>query len=1264
MALNTQTLMLYLLCWAKWSSSMEIPEEAFVQERIQQPPTITNQSPKRHVVYPTDDFIIKCEARGNPAPHFTWTKDGKEYDPSQDPRVTTTINSGTFTIKNSNGNLKNFQGRYRCYASNDLGVAISEEIVFITATIPRFPKESTKHIEVEEGDPVVLPCNPPSGPPPLNIYWMTSKIQRIQQNSRASQGLNGDLYFSNVQSSDSRNDYLCFAHFSRTRTIAQKEPISLIVTPFVLPNDTESPVSDIGLSAANSIKDREPSFLTPSGSSSKITALRGETLQLECIAEGLPTPQISWTKIDGDMPKHKATEENFNKTLKIINVTELDDGKYQCKAENAFGAVKHAFSVTVEAAPYWIKKPRSKVYFSEENAELECEVGGQPQPRVQWKVNGKTLNETKPAINRKVSQGVITLSNLQLNDSVIYQCEASNEHGSILANAIVNVLNLAPMMLTPDDQKYIAVEGKIAHLHCKVFGSPSPTVFWLKEDMETALEGQNYFMHKNGTLEIKDVQREDGGFYTCWATNILGNGTTTSMLEVRVATEIVFPPEDLMIQKSALAQFKCHAEYDSAFENDFELSWKKDGDEIYSDQTENDRIVMDGDILRIIDVSEDDEGMYTCVARTSLDAVTADAKLVVLDAPESPEDLELTSLQNRNVRLDWKPGNSHNSPIIEFIVEETTFEPERWHEKTSVFGNTTSVILQLSPYVTYQFRISARNEVGKSHPSVPSEKHTTTSAVPEKNPKNVKGEGTNIDNMKISWEPLKPIDWNGPGLKYKVSWRRQGANTTWNEQIVNKHHHFVMNTSTFIPYDIKVQALNDIGPGPDPKIVTGYSGEDIPEAAPLNVAVEIMNSTLIKVTWSEVPKEKIRGHLEGYKIVYWKIKSLLERRKRYVEKHVLTFNGQRSHGMVPGLEPYSEYGLIVMVFNRKGDGPQSGSIHFKTPEGVPEQPAFLQIANFAKNSVTLMWGPPTKPNGILTGYLLKYQLINDTEEIGALNTINVTDPDTTKIVVSDLDTSSKYKFYLNAYTQAGPGKLITEEGTTVMEGVPVLLNIGSSVSATYANISWIPGMGHAASEFYVAYMNNRKGKWKISDAVNVSQNFHILEGLEPGTEYTIRLMAKNWFDNTSIFEDVIETRGKGIRGGISTQGWFIGLMCAVALLTLILLIACFIKRNKGGKYSVKDKEDARADPEAQPMKEETFGEYGDNEDKPLKESQQSLNEAMKPTGSDDSLAEYEEGGSEGQFNEDGSFIGQYSGNKEKDAADENGSSIATSPMKA
>lgn len=41
----------------------------------------------------------------------------------------------------------------------------------------------------------------------------------------------------------------------------------------------------------------------------------------------------------------------------------------------------------------------------------------------------------------------------------------------------------------------------------------------------------------------------------------------------------------------------------------------------------------------------------------------------------------------------------------------------------------------------------------------------------------------------------------------------------------------------------------------------------------------------------------------------------------------------------------------------------------------------------------------------------------------------------------------------------------------------------------------------------------------------------------------------------------------GQRSDFSTQGWFIGTMCAVALLTLVTLMACFVRRNKGGKYA-------------------------------------------------------------------------------------------------
>lgn len=40
-----------------------------------------------------------------------------------------------------------------------------------------------------------------------------------------------------------------------------------------------------------------------------------------------------------------------------------------------------------------------------------------------------------------------------------------------------------------------------------------------------------------------------------------------------------------------------------------------------------------------------------------------------------------------------------------------------------------------------------------------------------------------------------------------------------------------------------------------------------------------------------------------------------------------------------------------------------------------------------------------------------------------------------------------------------------------------------------------------------------------------------------------------------------------VKPNVASAGWFIGLMCAIAFLLLILLLICLIKRNRGGKYA-------------------------------------------------------------------------------------------------
>ncbi|XP_035751687.1 neuronal cell adhesion molecule isoform X23 [Egretta garzetta] len=1152
-------------------SALDVPLDSKLLEELSQPPTITQQSPKDYIVDPRENIVIQCEAKGKPPPSFSWTRNGTHFDIDKDAQVTMKPNSGTLVVNIMNGGkAEAYEGVYQCTARNERGAAISNNIVIRPSRSPLWTKEKLEPNHVREGDSLVLHCRPPVGLPPPIIFWMDNAFQRLPQSERVSQGLNGDLYFSNVQPEDTREDYICYARFNHTQTIQQKQPISVKVF-------STKPVTE-----------RQPILLTPTGSTSTKVELRGNVLLLECIAAGLPTPVIRWIKEGGELPANRTFFENFKKTLKITDVSEADSGNYKCIARNILGSAHHVISVTVKAAPYWITAPRNLVLSPGEDGTLICRANGNPKPNISWLANGVPISIAPEDPSRKVDGDTIIFSHVQERSSAVYQCNASNEYGYLLANAFVNVLAEPPRILTPANKLYQVIADSPALLDCAYFGSPKPEIEWFRGVKGSILRGSEYIFHDNGTLEIPVAQKDSTGTYTCVARNELGKIQNEVQLEVKDPTMIIKQPEYKVIQRYGQVSFECIIKHDTTLLPT--IIWLKDNGELPDDE----RFLVGKDNLTIMNVTDKDDGTYTCIVNTTLDSVSASAVLTVVAAPPTPAiiyarpnppfDLELTGQLERSVELSWIPGDENNSPITSFVIEyeDGLHEPGVWHYQTEVPGTQTTVQLKLSPYVNYSFRVIAVNEIGRSQPSEPSEQYLTKSANPDENPSNVQGIGSEPDNLVITWESLKGFQSNGPGLQYKVSWRQKDVDDEWTSVIVaNVSKYIVSGTPTFVPYEIKVQALNDLGYAPEPSEVIGHSGEDLPMVAPGNVQVHVINSTLAKVHWDPVPLKTVRGHLQGYKVYYWKVQSLSRRSRRHVEKKILTFRGNKTFGMLPGLEPYSSYKLNVRVVNGKGEGPASPDKVFKTPEGVPSSPSFLKITNPTLDSLTLEWGLPTHPNGILTSYILKFQPINNTHELGPLVEIRIP-ANESSLILKNLNYSTRYKFYFNAQTSVGSGSQITEEAVTIMD----------------------EGAGKA--------------------------------------------MASRQVD-------------------IATQGWFIGLMCAVALLILILLIVCFIRRNKGGKYPVKEKEDAHADPEIQPMKEDdgTFGEYSDAEDhKPLKKGSRTPSDrTVKKEDSDDSLVDYGEGVN-GQFNEDGSFIGQYSGKKEKEPAEGNESSEAPSPVNA
>ncbi|XP_070762987.1 neuronal cell adhesion molecule-like isoform X8 [Enoplosus armatus] len=1145
---------LLVLFLGHFATALEVPLD------LPQPPTITHQSPKDYIIDPRENIIIHCEAKGKPHPSFSWTRNGTHFDIDQDPNVTMRPHSGTLVVDIGRAKAEHYECVYQCTARNKHGTAVSNNIVVQQSRSPLWSKEKINPIVVKEGVSLVLRCQPPAGLPPPIIFWMDNYFQRLPQSSRVSQSLNGDLYFSNVLREDSRNDYICYARFPYTQTIQQKQPITVKVL-------SKDPADE-----------RKPTFLIPSGPSSSKIVLRGQVLEMECIADGLPTPEISWTKVSGDLPAKRTSFLHYQRTLRIVNVSESDAGDYRCTARNGRGSVHHNIHVMVKAAPYWISgAPRNLVLAPGENGVLTCRASGTPKPSISWAMNGIPIENSPKDLSRKVEDDTIIFTDVQIGSSAVYQCNVSNDYGYLLSNAFVNVLSEPPRVLTQANKVYQIIKNHQALIDCVSFGSPVPKITWFKDSRSSTLDGDPYIRHDNGTLEIHVAQAHNSGKYTCVATNTLGINENHVYLEVKEPTRILKQPEYKVVLRGRSVVFECKVKHDPSLIPT--MTWLKDDGELPDDE----RLIVDSDSLTITDVTENDAGVYTCIMNTTLDHDSASAELTVVERPDPPTDLELTDQKKRSVQLTWTPGDEHNSPIQKFLIqyEDSLHHRGHWHNLTEVPGTKTTAHLKLSPYIHYTFRVLALNAVDFSRPSFPSRAFKTEPAAPDENPTGVQGFGTEHDNLVISWKPLSGLQSNGPGLHYKVAWRQKAVDSDWTTVTVANNSKFVVSgTPTFVPYELKVQAVNDHGAGPEPSIAHGHSGEDLPLAAPENVQAMVLNSTLAEVHWDPVPSKLIRGHLKGFKVYYWRERSLHKHNPHHVERQILTFSGNHSHGLLPGLHPFSLYSFNVRVYNGKGEGPHSPTQQFETPEGVPGAPTSLLVTNPNLDSLTLEWSPPHVRNGRITGYTLKYQPVNNSNELGPVEELALP-ANETSVTLSNLKYSTRYKFYLNAKTVRGAGPAISQEAVTIMD----------------------------------------EGKMSV---------------------------ASRQVD-------------------IATQGWFIGLMCAIALLILILLIICFIQRNKGGKYPVKEKEDAHTDPEFQPMKDDdcTFGEYSDNEDhKPLKGSRTPSNGTVKRDDSDDSLVDYGEGG-DGQFNEDGSFIGQYSGKSaSRDTAEGHESSEAPSPINA
>lgn len=133
---------------------------------------------------------------------------------------------------------------------------------------------------------------------------------------------------------------------------------------------------------------------------------------------------------------------------------------------------------------------------------------------------------------------------------------------------------------------------------------------------------------------------------------------------------------------------------------------------------------------------------------------------LILGSPGPPEHVKVDEITDTTAQISWQEGTDNHSPVTTYTVQARTPFSVGWQRVTTgktqfllqvlleyvrlgdimvlflflivpdvIDGKTfTTTVVDLNPWVEYEFRVVASNKIGGGEPSLPSEKVRTEEA--------------------------------------------------------------------------------------------------------------------------------------------------------------------------------------------------------------------------------------------------------------------------------------------------------------------------------------------------------------------------------------------------------------------------------------------------------------------------------------------------------------------------------------------------------
>ena len=156
-------------------------------------------------------------------------------------------------------------------------------------------------------------------------------------------------------------------------------------------------------------------------------------------------------------------------------------------------------------------------------------------------------------------------------------------------------------------------------LQCKAVGLPVPNVTWRKAFSKLPAKRSSI---ANGNLSIRSITKADSGTYACSAKNLLGDDSAVAL--VMVINRLQF----MLIPLNKVSALECSKVIlHCAAKGSTEIIWNRVGK-----QMPQNHVVYSNGTLLLTNVSPNDAGSYTCIAKNSLRSIEASS---VVEVPKS-----------------------------------------------------------------------------------------------------------------------------------------------------------------------------------------------------------------------------------------------------------------------------------------------------------------------------------------------------------------------------------------------------------------------------------------------------------------------------------------------------------------------------------------------------------------------------------------------------------------------------------------------------